>query len=71
MKRPAITRKGHQLLAKALRQSYRESDGSALGLMNVSHAVSAIANVLAKDNPHFDRDYFLAIVWGEANISGL
>ena len=71
MRRPAITRKGYFLLAKALYQAYRHVDQKPLQLMGMNEAAVLIADALSQDNPCFDRDYFLAVVWGEANLSGL
>lgn len=53
---------------KGIEDSYMRGskDGSVIGSSN---AIRAIADVLAKDNPRFDREHFLAVVRGERALN--
>ena len=61
-----MTRKDYIAMAEAFEQQLRNrrnrSDGyeSEAGIEGFEHAVTVLANVLASDNPRFDRSKFLA-----------
>lgn len=61
-----MSRKDYVAIAAAIRAEYKAvSDGPALQ-RSVERVAERIANVLAADNPRFDRDRFLAAALGEA-----
>lgn len=70
-----MTRKDYILIAEALRvcrQDYRiaePNDLSRAQLGGIESASERIANVLASDNPRFDREHFLAVVRGEKGLN--
>lgn len=51
-----VTRKDYVLLAAAIRSL---ADDSGDGLVSIDDVMAAIADVLAADNPRFNRDRFL------------
>ncbi len=58
-----MTRKDYIRIAEALRIA-RESGG-----LDVTGVAEFIGNALYNDNPRFDREYFLAIVRGERELT--
>jgi len=63
-----MTRKDYNALAGAIRESIAivdslESDSAAM-VWAIERAAREIANVLAADNPRFDRDRFLTAAKG-------
>ena len=67
-----MTRKDYILIAQALRIPYNSFSRNPLygrELNGVGSSAIALADALEQDNPHFDRDHFLAVVRGEKDIN--
>ena len=67
--RATMTRKDYNALAGAIRESIaimnaQEGDDAAAMVWAVERTAREIANVLAADNPRFDRDRFLTAAKG-------
>lgn len=53
-----MTRKDYRKIAGAIRAAREVNNANAV--MDVMAVIEAICNVLARDNPRFDREKFLA-----------
>ena len=62
-----MTRKDYILIAGALRNEYEKTTKDFR--LGVNCAAQRIANVLAADNPRFDREHFLSVVRGERELN--
>jgi len=71
-----MTRKDYSLIAEALRNSLLDYESAQpTSLMrnsvktNLNNVFDNVASVLAADNPHFNRDHFLAVVRGHRDLN--
>ena len=66
-----MTRKDYILIAAALRKQFDHSldINTPTNPQAVLQIADGIAYTLAKDNPRFDRDQFLAVVRGEKDVN--